>query len=426
MRIAIENGRLIDPANNIDQQAGLYIEKGKIKAVGRKPAGFTANKTIDAAGKLVLPGLVDLCVRTREPGFEYKATMDTELAAASQSGITSVCSPPDSDPVVDTPAVVKLIQQRATEVNKVRVYPLGAMTKGLHGEQLAEMYALQQAGCIAISNALYPVQHSGVLRHAFEYAHSCGLTVFIQPNDPELQNQGVANEGAVSTRLGLPPIPETAETVALARALLLIEQSGVKAHFCRLSAARSVNMVRQAQKEGLAVTADVDICHLHLTDMDIADYNVDCHLQPPLRTERDRTALLRGIEEGVITAICSDHQPHDRDAKSAPFSLTEPGASTVELLLPLVLHLVERKQLTLNTAIAALTANPASALGLNAGTLNVGADADVCVVDTDDPWQVDRDKLTSMGKNTPFNGWSLSSRVVLTLMNGKITYQRKA
>ncbi|MEQ8288568.1 MAG: dihydroorotase [Gammaproteobacteria bacterium] len=426
MSIEIKNGRLLDPANDLDKKANLYIDKGRIVAIGKKPAGFNASKTIDASGQVVIPGLVDLCVRTREPGFEYKATMDTELRAASKSGITSLCSPPDSDPVVDSPAVVRLIQQRASEVGHARVYTLGAITKGLKGEQLAEMGALQNAGCIAVSNALQPIRNSEVLRRAFEYAHSCGLTVFIQPNDSDLQNNGVANEGAISTRLGLPPVPETAETVALARALLLIEQTGVRAHFCRISSARSVSMIRQAQQEGWPVTADVDICHLHLTDMDIANYNVDCHLQPPLKTERDRSALVRGIEDGVITAICSDHQPHDRDAKSAPFSLTEAGASTVELLLPLVLHLVEGKQLSLPQAIAAVTSRPATILGLDAGTLAKGVPADLCIVDLDNPWQVERERLLSMGKNTPFHGWNLSACVSTTIMNGKVTYKRKA
>ncbi len=426
MGIEIINGRAFDPASQLDKKASLYIDKGKIVAIGRKPSGFSATKTIDAAGQLVIPGLVDLCVRTREPGYEHKATMDSELRAASLSGITSLCSPPDSDPVVDSPAVVRLIQQRASEAGHVRVYTLGALTKGLNGEQLAEMAALQQAGCIAMSNALRPIKNAEVLRRAFEYARSCGLTVFIHPNDTDLQNHGVANEGAISTRLGLPPVPETAETVALARALLLIEQTGVSAHFCRLSAARSVSMVRQAQQEGLPVTADVDICHLHLTDMDIADYNVDCHLQPPLKNERDRDSLVQAIEEGVISAVCSDHQPHDRDAKSAPFSLTEPGASTVELLLPLVLHLVEAGQLSLERAVAAVTSRPAGILGIEAGTLAVGANADICVVDLENLWQVEREKMTSMGKNTPFHGWNLSARVSATVMNGRITYKDKA
>jgi len=425
MRIEIKNGRLFDPANELDSKANLYIDKGKVVAIGRKPAGFSASKTIDASGQLDLPGLVDLCVSTREPGFEYKATMDTELRAAASSGITSLCSPPDSNPVVDSPAVVKLIQQRASEVGLARVYTLGAITRGLEGEQLAEMGALQDAGCIAVSNALQPIRNSEVLRRAFEYAHSCGLTVFIQPNDSDLQNNGVANEGAISTRLGLPPVPETAETVALARALLLIEQTRVTAHFCRLSSARSVSMLQQAQAQGLPVTADVDICHLHLTDMDVADYNVDCHLQPPLRTERDRAALVQAVETGVITAICSDHQPHDRDAKSAPFSLTEPGASTAELLLPLVLHLVEAGQLSLARAIEAVTSRPASILGIEAGTLTTGNRADLCIVSLDDSWQVERKRLMSMGKNTPFHGWNLSANVTTTIMNGKITYKQK-
>ncbi len=425
MGIIIEKGRVIDPANQLDETTNLFIDKGKIVAIGRKPKGFDTKKTINAKGMLVIPGVVDMCARTREPGFEYKATMDSELAAAARGGVTTLCSPPDSEPVVDTPAVVKLIQQRASEVNKATVHVLGAMTKGLQGEQLAEMQSLKDAGCIAVSNALLSIRNSEVMLRAFQYAHSCNMTVFIQPNDLDLQNNGVANEGAVSTRLGLPPIPETAETVAVSRALLLIEQTGVTAHFCRLSTARSVDMIQQAQKQGLSVTADVDISHLHLTDMDIADYNVDCHLQPPLRNAYDKDALIMGLKSGVITAICSDHQPHDQDAKAGPFSMTEPGASTIEVLLPLVMHLVERKQLSLTKAIAALTSQPAEILGIEAGTFSVGADADICIIDADASWEVDRNDLSSMGKNTPFNGWSLSAKIVHTLFKGKTSYQAK-
>ncbi len=425
MGIAITNGLIIDPANKLEEKASLFIDRGRIAAIGRKPSGLNISKTIDASGTLVIPGLVDLCARTREPGFEYKATMDSELAAASKGGITSLCSPPDSDPVVDTPAVVKLIQQRATEVGKSRVYTIGALTQGLAGEQLAEMYALKQAGCIGVSNAYEPIINNQVLRRALEYAHSSGLTVFIQANDHHLQNRGVASEGAVSTRLGLPPVPETAETVALAAALLLVEQTGVRAHFCQLSAARSVAMIAQAQAQGLQVTADVDICHLHLTDMDIADYNVDCHLQPPLRTARDQVALIDAIREGIVSAVCSNHQPHDSDAKAGPFSMTEPGASTIELLLPLMLHLVDRGQLSRNEAIASLTSQPASILGIDAGKLSVGSPADVCIVDPDSPWQIEKDTLTSLGRNTPFSGWEMSAQVMATLVNGKQVYTRK-
>ena len=423
MSIVIEKGRMIDPANDRDEVTSIFIDKGKIAAIGRKPGGMEIKKTIHAKGMLVIPGIVDLCARTREPGLEYKATMDSELTAASRGGITTLCYPPDSKPVVDAPAVVKFIQQRASEVGKVRVHILGAMTKGLQGEQLAEMQALKDAGCVAVSNALSPVQNSEVLLRALQYAHSCDMTVFIQPNDPDLQNNGVANEGAVSTRLGLPPIPETAETVAVSRALLLIEQTGAKAHFCQLSTARSVEMIALAQKQGLRITADVDICHLLLTDMDITDYNVDCHLQPPLRNAYDKDALLRGLENGVITAICSDHQPHDQDAKAAPFSMTEPGASTIECLLPLVMHLVERKQLSLMQAIAALTSRPANILDIEAGSLAVGANADICIINMDNPWEIDGKSLSSMGKNIPFRGWSLSAKVMRTIMNGKTVYQ---
>jgi dihydroorotase len=424
MRIVIENGRLLDPANKLDGKQDLFIADGKIIGIKKKPDGFENDLQINAKGNIVLPGLVDLCARLREPGHVHKATFQSECHAANSSGITSICCPPDTRPVIDTTAVVDLIHQRTRKVNRTNVYPLAALTLGLKGEQLSEMDTLRRAGCIGVSNALAPVASTEVLRRAFEYARSCDLTVFFFAEDDSLKNNGVAHEGPVSTRLGLPAIPETAETVALSRALLLVEQTQVKTHFCRLSSARSVSMIAAAQKEGLPVTADVAICNLHLTEMDIAEYNSDCHLQPPLRNERDRNGLIDGINNGVITAVCSDHQPHDADAKAAPFSLTEAGASTIEHLLPLMLHLVNRKELKLEQAIAVLTSQPAHILGINKGSLTIGSDADICILDPDMSTTVDKDKLLSAGKNTPFKGWELSGQVTHTIYSGELVYQR--
>lgn len=424
MRISIENGRLIDPSNKLDGKQDLFIADGKIVGIKKKPDGFKSDLQINAKDRIVLPGLVDLCARLREPGFEHKATFQTELHAANSSGITSICCPPDTDPVIDTPAVVELIHQRTRDTNRTNIYPLGALTHGLNGEHLAEMHTLKQAGCIGVSNALAPIENTEVLRRAFEYAHSCDLTVFLYAEDNALKNKGVAHEGPLSTRLGLPAIPETAETVAISRALLLVEQTNVRIHFCRLSSARSVKLIKAAQEQGLPVTADVAICNLHLTEMDIADYNSDCHLQPPLRSERDRQGLIEGINDGTISAVCSDHQPHDADAKSAPFSLTETGASTIEHLLPLMLHLVNRNELKLDRAISLLTSQPANILTIDKGTLGIDKDADICILDPDTDISVDKDKLLSAGKNSPFKGWELQGTVSHTLFNGEVVFNQ--
>ena len=424
MRIHIKDGRLLDPANKLDAKQDLFIADGKIVGLNKKPDSFESDLQINAKDKLVLPGLIDLCARLREPGLEYKGTVKSESLAASSSGITSICCPPDTDPIIDTPAVVEFINQRSRDAGRSNIYPLGALTQELKGEQLAEMQILKEAGCIAVSNALKPIDNAEILRRAFEYAHSCDLTVFLYAEDNSLKNNGTAHEGAISTRLGLPAIPEAAETVAISRALLLVELTNVHVHFCRVSSARGVELIRAAQKQGLPVTADVAICNLHLTDMDIAEYNSDCHLQPPLRSERDRVGLITGINDGTISAVCSDHQPHDVDAKAAPFSLTEPGASTIEHLLPLMLHLVNRKELKLEKAISLLTSQPADILGIDKGSLMIGKDADLCILDTEVTTSVDKVNSLSAGKNTPFNGWELQGAVSHTIFNGDVVFDR--
>jgi len=424
MRLTIERGRILDPASKLDSEQDLFIDGGKIVSIKKKPDGFESDLQIDAKDKIILPGLVDLCARLREPGFAYKATFQSECKAANSNGITSICCPPDTNPIIDAIAVVDLIHQRARETNRTNVYPFAALTLGLKGEHLAEMDTLKRAGCIAVSNGLAPIENTEVLRRAFEYAHSCGLTVFFFAEDYSLKNKGVVHEGPISTRLGLPGISETTETVALSRAILLVEQTQVKTHFCRISSARSVSMIAAAQKQGLPVSADVAICNLHLTEMDIADYDSDCHLQPPLRNERDRKGLIDGINNGVIAAVCSDHQPHDADAKAAPFSQTEAGASTIEHLLPLMLHLVNRKEISLIQAIAVLSSQPANILGVDKGTLAVGSNADICILDLNSSNSVNKDSLLSTGKNTPFKGWELPGQITHTIYNGNLVYQR--
>lgn len=423
MKITIKDGRLIDPINGVDQVQGLHLDAGRIVALGKAPAGFKAEREIAAHGRIVCPGLIDLSARLREPGFKHKATISSETAAAAAAGITTLCCPPDTLPVVDTPAVAELIHQRAAQAGKARVLVLGALTKGLAGVELSEMAALKEAGCVGVSNALHPVSNALVMRRAMEYAATHGITVFLHAEDAQLAAGGCAHEGVVSTRLGLPAIPESAETAAVARELILIEQTGARAHFCRLSSARAAQMVGRAQHDGLPVTADVGAHHLHLTDMDLGHFNSLCHVRPPLRNRRDLDALRRAVAQNTVSAVCSDHQPHEADAKLGPFSVTEPGISALETLLPLTLRLAEEGVLSLPDALARLTIGPARILGLESGTLAVGAPADICIFDPEQYWTLSEETLRSRGHNTPFLGWEFKGRVTHTLLAGEVVYE---
>ena len=371
-RIRIAGGRLIDPHNRIDDELDLYIADGRIAAVGAAPDGFTSDIELDATGLWVVPGLVDLCARLREPGEEFKATIDSECRAAAAAGITTLCCPPDTNPVIDTPAVIEMIHHRAQQVGGARVVGLGALTQNLDGEHLSEMFALKQAGCVGVSNALNPLASTLIQRRAFEYAATFDLTVFLHADDAALSANGCMHEGHVSTRLGLPGIPESAETVAVARDLALIQQTGVRAHFGRLTTQRAVRMVARAQFDGAPVTADVAVPNLYLTELDVIDFGADYHFIPPLRTQEDRDGLREGLRGGTLAAICSDHQPHEPDAKRAPYPATEPGASGLDSLLPLTLKLVTENHMLLHDAIARVTSGPASILNLPCGELGRG------------------------------------------------------
>ncbi len=419
-RIRIQGGRVIDPANGIDRITDLCIADGHIVGLGSLD-DFHADETITAEGLIVCPGLIDLSARLREPGLETKATIASESAAAAAGGITTLCCPPDTDPVVDNPAVAELIRLRAEQAGKARVVPIGALTQRLEGQQISEMHELHRAGCAVVGQPNRSLGNSLVQRRAFEYAASCDLTVFLRPLDPWL-GHGCAHEGPVATRLGLPAIPESAETIALARDLLLIEQTGVRAHFCQLSSARACAMVAEAQARGLPVSADVAAHHLHLCDHDIGEFDTLCHVLPPLRSERDRDGLCRAVADGVVGAICSDHQPHDTDAKLAPFSLSEPGISGLETLLPLALRLCESHAMPLPELIARLTSHPARILAIDSGHLSPGASADLCLFDPEQHWVVEPGRLHSRGHNTPFTGWELKGRVRRTLLAGRTVF----
>ncbi|NKB36352.1 MAG: dihydroorotase [Gammaproteobacteria bacterium] len=422
-RLHIKNGRIVDPANEIDEVGDVFVVDGKIVSVISSPDNFSADRVIDADNRIVCPAFIDLCARMREPGQEHKGTIASETHAAVSSGISTICYPPDTQPVIDTPAVAELIQQRAQQVNKIRIFPLGALTVGLQGQRLTEMLSLKRAGCVGVSNASTNNDNTDVLKNALAYARSCDMTVFLQVENTHLSSNGVAHDGAISTRLGLSPIPETAETIAISQALLLIEDIGGPVHFGRLSSARSVALIAEAKKSGLPVSADVGICHLHLSEMDVDGYNSDCHLRPPLRSQRDREALCQAITSGAIDAICSDHQPHDNDAKAAPFAETEAGASTIELLLPLVMNLVRKKIFSLQDAIAALSCRPAAVLKTGGGSLSPGLSADIAIIDPEQHFSVEENHLISAGKNNPFVGWELVGAVTHTIFEGELVYQ---
>jgi len=423
MSVSILNGRLIDPAHAIDDQLDLHIDGQCVVGIGDAPAEFAAEQVIDARDCVVCPGLVDLAANLREPGYEHKATLASETLAATRGGITTLLCTPDTLPVIDNSAVVELIHRIAHELGQARILVTGALTRGLLGEHLSEMAALRDAGCVAVSNAHYPLASTLVERRALEYAATFGLTVFLRPEDRHLRAGGCVHEGVIATRLGLPAIPSAAESVAVARDLALAEHTQAKIHFRSLSTQTAARMLLDAQTSGLAVTADVAAHQLHLTEMDVDGFDAECHVSPPFRTLSDRDALRRAVADGSISAICSDHQPHEPDAKQRPFPETEPGISALDSLLGLVLRLVEEGVMDLPTALARVTSGPADILGLPYGRLGIGGPADVCIFDLEQRWTLHADKTLSQGHNTPFDGWDFPGRVTHTLFNGRVVYQ---
>ena len=423
MKIHIKNGRFVDPAAGVDAQRDVFVAAGKIVGIGSPPNGYTANRTIDASGLVVCPGLVDLAVRLREPGFEYMATLDSEMAAAAAGGVTSLACPPDTDPPLDEPGLVEMLKFRAKNLNQAHVYPIGALTIGLKGTHLTEMIELTDAGCVGFSNADAPLTDTQLLLRALQYAATFDFPVWLRPQDAALARGGVAHDGEVATRLGLAAIPVCAETVALSTILLLARETGARIHFCRMSSAEGMEMVRVAKRQGLKVTCDVGIHHAHLSEMDIGYFDPNCNLTPPLRSQRDRDALNAALVDGTADALCSDHTPVDDDAKQLPFGEAETGATGVELLLPLTLKWMQGCKLSLATALARITSQPARVLGINAGTIVHAGSADICVFDPERYWKIEPSALKSQGKNTPFTGMELKGKVRYTLVEGQIVYE---
>lgn len=436
MKLLIKGGRLIDPASGLDTVGDLAIAGSRVVAIGEVSPDFTPETTLDAAGRVVAPGLVDLAARLREPGHEHEGMLESELAAAAAGGVTSLVCPPDTDPVLDEPGLVAMLKYRARTLSRCRLFPLGALTRGLAGEALTEMAELTEAGCVGFSQADVPLVNTLSLQRALQYAATYGYAVWLRPQDPWLGG-GVAASGAVATRLGLSGVPVAAETVALHTIFELVRATGARVHLCRLSSAAGVELLRRAKAEGLPVSADVSINSLHLTDVDIGYFESSMRLTPPLRQQRDRDALRAALADGTIDALVSDHTPTGADEKALPFGEAEPGASGLELLLGLALRWGQEQSLSLPRTLARITCDPVRVLGPaigslahSAGRLVVGGVADICVFDPHARWAVHADSLVSQGRHTPFafavSGFELVGQVHATLVAGGVAYQRAA
>jgi len=414
MKIEIRNGRVIDPRNGVDRNISLFIAEGRVAALGEAPAGFAAGSIVDATGCVVCPGLVDLGARLN--------SIQAELAAAVAGGVTSVVVPPDAVPPLDEPELADRLIHRAKEIGKARVLPLGALTIGLQGERLAELAGLRKAGCIAFSQAKVPVVDTEALLRAMEYAATFGFSVWLQPQDYWLSRNGIAHEGEVASRLGLAGIPVAAETIAIATIVQLVRDTGCRVHLTRLSSAAGVVLVGAARDEGLPVTCDIGVHHLLLTEDDIGFFDPHARFCPPLRAQSDCQALSRAAATG-LAAICSDHTPVGADDKLLPFGEARPGATGLEVLLPLTLKWAAAAGVSLPAALDRITSAPAEILGMASGQLAVGSVADVCIFDPRATWQLTAEALKSRGKNSPWTGCMMTGKVRLTLVAGRVVYE---
>jgi dihydroorotase len=423
MNIQIINGRVLDPASRFDEKADVAIADGRIVAIDKIDSNFHAERTLDAQGCLVVPGLVDLAARLREPGYEHEGMLESEMAAAVAGGVTSLVCPPDTDPVLDEPGLVEMLKFRAEKLQRARLFPQGALTHGLAGEVLTEMAELTEAGCVAFGQADVALGNAQVLQRALQYASTFGYAVWLRPQERDL-GKGVAASGALATRLGLAGVPVAAETIAIFTIVELMRATGARVHLCRLSSAAGVAQVRAAKAEGLPLSCDVSINSLHLIDTDIGYFDSRARLNPPLRQQRDRDALSAALADGTIDALVSDHMPVEADAKALPFAESEAGATGLELLLPLALQWGERSGAGLMRAIEVVTAAPARLIGIDAvGRLTPGGVADLCVVDPAHEWQVTPEALRSQGKYTPFGGYAVRGAARFTLVDGRVVHE---
>jgi dihydroorotase len=419
--ILIKGGHIVDPGRFVGV-GDLLIDQGKVAAIGHNLAASSGGATIQGSGKLVLPGLVDLHVHFREPGFEYKETIQSGSAAAVAGGFTTVCCMPNTNPVNDNQAVTEFILERARLAGLANVFPVGAITKGSEGKELAEIGDLRRSGCVAISDDGKPVMNSLVMRRAMEYALAFDLTVVDHCEDLHLAEGGCMNEGLVSTELGLPGIPAAAEDVMVARNLSLSELTGARLHLAHISTAGSVRMVREAKSRGIRVTAEACPHHILLTEELVRGYNTHAKMNPPLRTWDDVQVIREGLRDGTIDVIATDHAPHATQEKQQDFTEAPFGIVGLETALALTLGLVEEGVFSLERAVETLTAAPAAAFGLKKGTLAVGADADLVIVDQNEQWEIDPSKFRSKSRNTPFAGWKVKGRVKTTIVGGRVVF----
>jgi dihydroorotase len=420
MNLLIQNGRVIDPANKVDEKLDVFVSGGKIARLG-KPGSVSADgaEIIDASGNLVVPGLIDMHVHLREPGFEYKETIATGTAAAKAGGFTSVCCMPNTNPVNDNRTVTEFILAQAGRA-AARVFPIGAITKGSKGEELAEMGELHAAGCVAVSDDGKPLMNASVMRRAMEYSRIFDTLVVSHCEDAMLSAKGVMHEGVVSTELGLRGIPRAAEDVMTARDIALAELTGGRLHIAHVSTAGSVRLVRDAKARGIRVTAETCPHYFSLTEEAVRGYNTLAKMNPPLRTAEDVAAIKEGLRDGTIDAIATDHAPHAPDEKSGEFDYAPFGIVGLETALGLTMKLVNENILTLADAVRKLSLNPATIMKLGKGTLSIGSDADITIIDPDLEWTVDASQFKSKSMNTPFNGWKLKGRAVRTIVGGSL------
>jgi dihydroorotase len=430
MNILIQHGQVMDPASGLNTRADVAIQNGSILAIGKIDPGFKPTQTIDATGGMVVPGLVDACARLGEPGHEHEGMLDSELAAAVAGGVTSVVCPPDTQPVLDEPGLVEMLQFRAARLQLSRVFPLGALTRGLDGEALTPMAELTHAGCIGFSQAEHGMTHNQALQRAMQYAATYGYCIWLRAQDVAL-GKGVAASGPLATRLGLSGVPVAAETIALHTIIDLMRATGARVHVCRLSSAAGVDLVRLAKAEGLAISCDVSIHNLHFTDTDMGYFDTRARLTPPLRQQRDRDALRAGLADGTIDVLVSDHTPVEGDAKALPFAQAEAGATALELLLSATLKWASQSQVDILRALQVVTSAPAALLGPRGhglGALSVGGPADVCIYKPDASWSVTPEALRSQSKHTPFafdmSGSEMLGQVQTTIVAGRVAFQR--
>ena len=422
------NAKIIDPSNNIDEDGGLIIdEKGKIEAVGKEVSNLnlpSTAKKIDLRKQVIVPGLVDMRVFVGEPGYEYKENFRTLSDAALAGGVTSVVSMPNTSPVIDNVSIVDFLKRRGRDKSRINIYPAASLTKNTDGKQMTEFGLLKRKGIVAFTDGIKSVQDPQVMMRIMNFASQSDSLIMQHAEDNILSHGGLINEGEISTRLGLKGIPFLAEKIIVERDLSFLEEYKCRYHISQVSCEKTVLAIKKAKDEGKVFTTGVSINNLSLNENDIGDFKTFLKLSPPLRTESDRIALVQAVNDGIIDVIVSDHKPQDEESKRLTFAQAATGASGIETLLPLALELYHNKSTNLNRLISAMTCNPAKVLGIDKGTLGIGKDADICVIDINKPWIVKKNVLKSKSKNTPIENRKLQGEVTKTFVNGETSFER--